>query len=359
MMNFPCFPIVEASGTPYEIGFAHGSGAKERVKVSLDTYKAMFKDFSNIEWEDARERSKGFIAPIEQYSKDLLEELKGVAEGAGVDFLDILALNARSELVLQGAEGQSDGCTAIAVTPEKSKTGDVLIGQNWDWKSTQRDACIILKIRQNNKPDIFMITEAGIIGKLGFNSAGIGVCLNALSADKKPEGLPLHIALRGILDSEILSDAIVAAGRQKLACCANFLVAHTDGEAVNIEVGPDDFDVLYPENGIIAHTNHFLSLRLNNFKDTTKQKFPDTFVRYGRAMKFLKAIDGKVGTEDIKTIFKDHGGYPDSICRHDDLKDPVGLRAATVFSMMINLSKKEVELAFGEPCRAPYIPYRF
>lgn len=57
---------------------------------------------------------------------------------------------------------------------------------------------VMMKIRQKNgKPDIFMVTEAGIIGKTGFNSAGICLYLNALSTNQAPKGLPLHLAMRG------------------------------------------------------------------------------------------------------------------------------------------------------------------
>ena len=37
-------PIVELSGSPYEIGFTHGSRAKEHIENSIKTYSAMFRD---------------------------------------------------------------------------------------------------------------------------------------------------------------------------------------------------------------------------------------------------------------------------------------------------------------------------
>lgn len=39
-------PCITAAGTPYQIGYAHGSGAKERIAVSLATYREMFWDYS-------------------------------------------------------------------------------------------------------------------------------------------------------------------------------------------------------------------------------------------------------------------------------------------------------------------------
>ena len=65
------------------------------------------------------------------------------------------------------------------------------LAHNWDWKTSQRASMVMMKIRQKNgKPDIFMVTEAGIIGKTGFNSEGICLYLNALSTQPGAKGAP-------------------------------------------------------------------------------------------------------------------------------------------------------------------------
>jgi len=42
------FPCIDISGTPYEIGFAHGKNYKKQVLHSIETYKQMFKDYSGL-----------------------------------------------------------------------------------------------------------------------------------------------------------------------------------------------------------------------------------------------------------------------------------------------------------------------
>ena len=188
------FKIIEAAGTPYEIGFAHGEQGREEVLCSIATYKEMFKTYANLGWEEAKHRSRAYIEHISRYDSDLLEEIRGVAAGAGVELEDILALNARSEVILMsGSKMPSDGCTAVAVTPESTQDRHTILAQNWDWKGRQIEAVLVLKIIQQDKPAITMVTEGGIIGKVGFNDAGIGVCLNALGTVGNPYGLPLHI----------------------------------------------------------------------------------------------------------------------------------------------------------------------
>lgn len=359
MLNKHLFPQVICSGTPYEIGLAHGKGAKEQIRYTIDTYKAMFWDYSGISWERACKYARTFIPTIDAYDPDYMEEIRGIAESSGYEVDDILALNVRSEIVLQGAqveETPTDGCTAFAFTPDITDNGHLIIGQNWDWKESIKGACVILHIKQQNKPDITMVTEAGIIGKIGFNSAGIGICLNALGTTMKTGGqaIPLHIAMRGVLDSHTLSDAIRASVRMPLACAGHFMLGSANGEAVSLEMGAGDFDVAYAVDGFLAHTNHFYHPRMDYVKDTTRVSLPDSFLRLGRLRTMVKNLGHKVGVSDIKAMMKDHTSYPDSICRHDDELEPEAKRLCTVFGIIMDLEREEMYFAPGSPCCCEY-----
>lgn len=59
---------------------------------------------------------------------EYVEEMKGIADGAGVEYEDILAMNVRTEIAFGNF---SDGCTAIAWNSEREDVS--LLGQNWDW----------------------------------------------------------------------------------------------------------------------------------------------------------------------------------------------------------------------------------
>ena len=364
MINKELFPIIIASGTPYEIGLTHGREAKKQVEISINTYKAMFWDYSNIRWEDACNYARSFIPTINEYDPDYMEEIRGIAEGSGYGTDEILALNVRSEIVLQGSQinsSNTDGCTTFVFTPMMTENGSTLLGQNWDWKMTEQAGCIIMHIKQQKKPDITMVTEAGIIGKIGYNSAGVGVTLNALSSSQKVEGkvLPLHIAMRGMLDSQTLSDVIRATTCMNLSCCAHYMIGSSKGEGVSLEVGPGDFDALYAEEGWLAHTNHFITPRLMYVKDTTRVSLPDSFLRLGRMRTMVRMLDHKVRVADIKKMMGDHTSYPDSICRHEDELEPAGKRLGTIFSIIMDLEREEMYFAPGNPCKAEYHLIKF
>lgn len=345
---------IEVEGSAYEIGLAHGREGKSEVLRSIETYKHMFETYANLSWETAKQRSRYYIDAINAFDGDLMDEVRGVADGAGVSVEDILALNTRSEVIMTNkVSPMSDGCTSMAITPEASLNKETLLGQTWDWKLSQLEAILVLKIKQKNKPAITMLTEGGIIGKIGFNSAGIGVCLNALGAVGNPQGLPLHIVLRGILNSSKLSDAIQKINSMPNACAANYLIASACGEAMDVEKAPTDFNVLYPEQGIMVHTNYFLT-RMNSVEDLGRLIFPDTYLRQGRANKLIRKSNGKITEQVMHEVFSDHADYPDSICRHIDTDEEVRLQMCTVFSVIMNLTQRKMKVLLGNPCENEY-----
>jgi len=86
----------------------------------------MFLTSAQLAWSEVRGEAVKFLPFIQQPAwKPLLEEMKGIAAGAGVDFEDILALNVRTEI----AYGMfNDGCTSIAWKAQ----GESFLAQNWD-----------------------------------------------------------------------------------------------------------------------------------------------------------------------------------------------------------------------------------
>ena len=156
-----------------------------------------------------------------------------------------------------------------------------------------------------------MVTEAGIIGKIGFNSAGVGVLLNALASNQRviePSISAAHCAARN-LERSLLSVAIGSAIKMPLGANAHFLIAGANGEAVSVETGPQTSDVMYADEGYLAHANHFVSPRMTGFTDVGHRNFPDSFLRYGRMKKMLKEAGTEATTESVKEMLKDHTDF--------------------------------------------------
>ncbi len=353
-------PVITVRGSAYEIGVEHGQKAKEAIQHNFQFYLNLWNHFSGVKRNQVLKKAQTFIPYIENLDSELVEELKGVSKGSGMQFEEIVALNSRWELNYAYMMGSSkkvlpEGCTAYALIPEATKNRHVFVGQNWDYKPGVENSCIILRIKQEKKPEILMHTEAGIIGHKGFNSAGIGVCLNLIRCEKDifQPGLPVWIKVRGILNSKSLPDCLKILTGFEGPNSANMVIAHRDGEAIDVECAPDDTFFLFPSGGVLTHSNHFLFPRFS-VKDTAKSLVPDTVIRNHRASRLLQERRGNLDLKTIKNVLKDHFGHPDSICRHRDERLHSNEQWETLTSMIIDLTEGKMLYASGPPCAHPY-----
>lgn len=350
-------------GTPMEVGEQHGRLGKKQVEQSLETYEKLFYGYQKMSWTQAREASLVHMDAIEKYDPELVEEMDGIAKGAGVDFEDILALNARTEIALgsYGKKAFSDGCTAFATMPPVGS--DVIISQNWDWKGSQEKSILLLEMHIPNKPVVTMVTEGGMVGKIGYNSEGLGLCFNALLTDKKSDEVPIHLALRGILNSFTLSEAISRIKNGQTAASASVLIGKSDhdgtGLAINAEVSPFGMDFVGADEGFLSHTNHIMSQELKkNLLDTNEYRYEDSMMRYKRAIQLMKTAQAKREIIDghlHKKWLSDSFNAPNSINHICNPMAKEHRQTETVFSIIMNLSKGEAELCIGKPVNGKFI----
>ncbi|MET3288767.1 UNVERIFIED_CONTAM: putative choloylglycine hydrolase [Brevibacillus sp. OAP136] len=358
------FPHIRVSGTAVERGRQLGQLAKQQIDQNIEMYRQYFRDVYDVSWDDAREYAVPYIPWIEQYDQEIMDEIKGMSEGANLDLLDLVVLNVRSEVIINIGKTHAvlDGCTCLAATPAVTKEGTTLLGQNWDWNHLIAPGMIIAEIEQPPKPTILMVTEAGIVGKIGMNSAGLGLCMNFLGTSELTEGgVPIHVVLRGILNSHTLPKAISQITKLPRGTSANYMIGHKEGETVDVEATPTDYDVIYPLDGSMAHANHFIAPRFLAVDDTKRAVIPDTQLRQGVATRLLAAERGTIDGETFKRIFINHTGHPAGICRHGEalpFESDVPGTAKTVFSIIMNVAEGTFELTYGTPCDHAYETYR-
>lgn len=96
----PYYQLIEIKGTAFERGKRYGSSASGAIKRNIDFYSSAFEKSANIDWPQAQKLAMKFLPVIEKYCPSYVEEMKGIAEGAGRSFEDILTLNCRSEVLL-------------------------------------------------------------------------------------------------------------------------------------------------------------------------------------------------------------------------------------------------------------------
>jgi isopenicillin-N N-acyltransferase like protein len=355
------FPHVRIEGGARERGRAYGEQAADRVRRSIDAYREVFLAYAGWHWAQVVEHARLYADPIMRFDPAYLEEIRGIAEGAEVDEADVLAINVRTEVMFaakaRAAERRVGECSAFAVTPVRSADGHTLIGQNWDWLLHSAETVVVVEARQPDRPDYVTVVEAGLLAKTGMNSSGIGLVTNALVSahDRGDPGVPYHVALRAILDAETISDAYAVLQRARRSSSANYLIAHRDGQAVNIEGAPGDFSALFltfPADGLVLHTNHFASGALSG-PDVGLWVMPDSPFRLERLREELGPVPS-ISLKDARQALADHAGHPSGVCCHPDGRWDRLEQGETVASVLMDLDDRRMWLADGHPCTAPY-----
>lgn len=351
------FPVVEVSGSAFERGRVHGEQARERVARSLANYARLF-GYYGMPWDEAQRRSLPYRDVIGGFDADLLEEMEGIARGAGRPFSEILALNARTEVLppsfLTGADAGE--CTAIAVTPAGSATGGTLLAQNWDWVGAQREAMIVLRIPESDAPACLTLTEAGMLAKIGLNAGGVGVCLNILRSifDGTQAGVPVHVLLRALLKRKSVRDAVEFCSTLAFGGSSNILMADRGGEAASLEFSPKGLRVVRGEGATLCHTNHFIHPEAAGWQATQLPNL-STEARLERAL-WHAAARPRHGIEDLQHLLRDDSADLLSICRRPDPSLPPEARIETVASVIMELARGVMHVAPDLPSRADYQP---
>lgn len=357
------FPRVQLAGGPRQRGRRYGEQARDRIIRSVEAYRRVFAHWSGWEWPRVTTEALRSLPAIAEFRPRYIDEMRGIAEGAGLAFEDILALNLRTEVMFAAKAHGVDHpsfpmeCSSFAVLPAATENGHTLLGQNWDWLVHSADTVIVLDARPDDAPDFVTVVEAGLLAKTGLNSSGLGVVTNALISgeDVGSPGVPYHVVLRAILEAETTQDALAAIQAPVRSSSANYLVADRSGSALDIEAAPGDasrLSVLRPEDGILVHTNHFRSELLAG-EDVTLRLAPYSPARLERLHEALSSAR-PVSVMALTRILGEHADPTSAICSHSDPdQDPLE-RTATVASVVMDLDDRAIRLAEGYPCTAPF-----
>lgn len=339
---------IQCSGTPYEIGHTHGKLARDKIVRSITFYRQLFQESCSLSWAEVLQEASTYFQRLKEIAPRYLVEISGIADGANIPFLDILALNVRSEINFglfsnktKGAINvPSDGCTSLGWL-SKSKS---YLGQNWDWRVEQGDNLIICRIAHpgTDIPDISMVTEAGIIGKIGFNSEGVGCCLNAIRCRGLDRSkLPVHFALRVVLESRSRAEAVKMLEHSGVAGGGHILVGDPTGstglECTSLWVKELPMD----NQGRVCHTNHLV---LDKSDIDEPPWLDDSPIRLAR----IRELTSQMPDPSVDTIFeafKDIQGYPTSINR----KQESNSHTQTIFNIVMDLTSKKAQVTFGRP----------
>jgi len=347
------FPLVDVSGTPHARGLQHGRAVPERVAGSVALYRSQL---SRRGLNDAtiRELAQSMQPIIEGYDASYLEEMRGIAEGAGVSLEDVVMVNCRTEMLFGHANmkrssaapadppSSEDGdCTGLVVLPARSANGRLMHAHNWDWRQECVDTGIVLRIRAERGPDMLTFTEAGALARHGFNANGVSLTGNSLTCDEdfqKGEGIPLVLLRRRVLEAGNLAAAMKSIWASKRYCANNMILAQAsgnDGSGISLETSPGEIFWTLPENDLLVHANHWMApAAIAKLRDNGLAQRPDTIYRQHRVENALRRVSGPIDWSHVKAALADEFGKPDGVLRTPKPADFSSISATVATTLM-------------------------
>lgn len=343
------FQLIEINaGTAFERGLQYGAQAKAKIHAGIEKYKVHFKDRTGITWDQIKEKSGEYLPLLKKLMPEQVQEVEGIAAGAEAGLEEIMALNCRYEILRFSHE-----CTSLAVLPEAMEDNRMIVAQNWDYRPFCLENTVLVHITLPDGTRILGLAEAGQLVRNGFNSHGIAICANSIKSkyDHKGVGVPVTFLRRKLLSCQSFEEAVFLIESVHRTVSNNIMLGSADGRAIDFEATPEKVFRLYPEDGILAHANHIVS-------DETIDASKGEKNRDKRLYTLLRQHNGKITIGYIKECFRDHEGYPESICSHNPEGNTDFSRMwQTNASVIYDLTGKTAHICYGPPCEGEYVEY--
>jgi isopenicillin-N N-acyltransferase like protein len=288
----------------------------------------------------------GYRTVTLEHAPWIVEELDGAAEGAR---LDPLAVFAASIEELAPAEAPT-GCSDVVVTGARSADGHLLVAHTNDLYAEDESGIVAIEWRVPGEPVVFTLGSGPWIS-VGWNDAGLSVTGNEVSPNDERVGIPRLLQVRDVLTRRTLAEAVDASLHPARSSAYNWVLAHADGTAANVEASATSAGTDEAGDGFLVHTNHYAREDMRPFERAGD--YGSSCARLDRARE-LAAGDGFTPA-GLREVLSDHENGDNAICRHAD--EPKAVK--TVFWCIADVTAGEITYGRGNPCDSEAQVYSF
>ncbi len=325
--------VLHLKGTPYEMGFQHGRLLQEEVAdgvvpVFADPVASIQRFMNKPEWVKNLLRKYlelKVYGPIEKNTpRRYLEELKGIADGAGMDFKAVFIANFLSDFNMAmihreikkkaGTASAPGGCTSFAVSGPATSDGSLLFGRNTDYTGQGRWGAhqVVVFYEPAGEFCYVKVSTAGMIKcNSSMNEEGIVLGGHFMGyAGAHPAGLSFTI-----LENEVmrkagrLEDAVDIVRRARKGGAFGLLIADgKTGRAVGVEAAPERLGLREIKDHRLAMTNYALTPELKGVDLLAGHNIMMRNVagRYRRITALIDEHFGRITPEKAAEFLGDH-----------------------------------------------------
>ncbi|HEX8079064.1 MAG TPA: C45 family peptidase [Jatrophihabitans sp.] len=286
------------------------------------------------------------------WAPDLSAELDCLAGASGVPEWRIHAVNARTELLAAAGAASRGECSTVA---GENPAGAMIGAQTWDWHQELAGGWAVLEYPRASRPFV-TLTEFGLLGKIGINSAGLGVLFNILShrADTGDGGVPVHAVARRILDSAGDVEAGIAILRSAPLAASSCFTLLDATRLACLEASPAGVAELPPARWSV-HTNHFQdpglaagALPIGDESDSLPRHAVLTALTAGPA-----GDPDARSAEELADLLCAHEADGAGVCCHAAADAPLGSGWQTLATVGLDPADRRMSVLAGGPCGRP------
>ncbi|WP_044871800.1 C45 family peptidase [Pseudomonas sp. LFM046] len=342
--------FVTDTPNPHTRGRQIGERWSEQIRQTVSLYLDFFNQV-DVAPEQVRSLGEASLGSLEAWCPGLAQEVAGIAEGAGLPFWQLAALNARTEILAVMPTPPEGECSTAVFAPRGAHAPRTI--QTWDWHDTLVPNGLMLQLVGAGGLDVKLFTEFGMLGKIGVNSAGLGLHFNILhhASDNGSAGVPVHAVARRLLEEARSVDEAIALARSARVSASTVLTVFSRDDrsprAASIELSPHATAVVLPgEDGWITHTNHFLAPEL-----VPGERTLDVSTTYARLEHVNAARSSMTSASLASRAEAMCGGLGDAapICFIPDLALPPTERWETLLTIGIDTEHFALEYAAATP----------
>lgn len=331
MEELPCLEVI---GDNYQLGKAMGIFSRRHIQDEVEVLHA---------YVEGLDRYFEMLVPYQEQIKNffphLLKEMQGIADGAGVDFEDILLFNTREvyDLLDEARDENWEHCTIAATFNAQGG----LIGHNEDWDASAQSELYILKAEMGGLR-FLALNYAGTLPGLSasMNHFGLVQCVNELYHSSHQIGIPKIVLARAVLDCATLKKAKELIENTPRATGFNHLLLQGK-TLVDVETSALKTSAYRRTLQPFAHTNHYA---FSEMGDEEESIVANSIARWRRARELLH-VDMSVA--EMKVLLRDKQNARHPICRDQ----------ATIGSAIFQPDLQLAHICYGPPCINEYKTY--
>lgn len=357
--------LVYLKGSHYDIGYQHGKQLSDIIIESVVPFMEDEMRENGISTDQAMTIANRYETLMSKDYPEIIDETRGLAEGAGIDFGKALRILLFWE-VQDTVERKFPECSSFVAAGDATVAGDPIASQNSDWpkKMISRGIPHVFHVTPKGRYSFIGRGLAGNLGRtsvIGFNEKGLGFVGSGIHQGKGsgfgfPALVITRIGLERCSTVEEFLDLVKSVPRWSHAG-ENVDVVDKQGNMARLSFTTKRIMIVQTKDHFLVSTNHYHNREMRHFGPENRDSYPSSYERYDRMIDLLKENYGKIDREVAQRIMSDHkyGNKPpegaSSICRH-------GKNQETMGNLLFFPSQREFWMSQGTPCMGDYSKFK-